>query len=207
MTIEAYLAELRRRLPSTGSRRFMLEVEAHLREAADARVAAGIDRAEAEAQAVEAFGAADVVATRMWRETAPIAVRRAAGLALVALGLLVLPLYVVPENLLPPAPWEQRPAYLGVLLVTALVTWVFAGVHAAFAFVAPTAHGACALALAVGFALASGLSALAAGIAWHVEAPATPWSITAACLPLTVLALAGVAAAAAWARSRALAMH
>ena len=185
----------------------MLEVEAHLREATAARLAERVDRAEAETQAIEAFGSAEVVAARMWRETARVAIRRAAGVALVALGLLVLPLYVVPENLLPPAPWEQRPGYLGVLLVTALVTWVFAGVHAAFAFVAPAAHGACALALAAGFALASGLSALAAGIAWHVEAPETPWSITAMCLPLTMLALAGVTAAAAWARSRALAMR
>ena len=119
----------------------MIEVDAHLREATDSRLAQGVDRAQAEAQAVAAFGSADVVAARMRRETAPIAVRRAAGLALVALGVLLLPLYVVPENLLPPAPWEERPGYLGLLLVTALVTWVFAGVHAAFAFVAPAAHG------------------------------------------------------------------
>jgi uncharacterized membrane protein YkvA (DUF1232 family) len=207
VTIEAYLAELRRRLPSTGSRRFLAEVEAHLRDATGAQLAQGIDRAEAEAQAIEAFGPADVVAARMWRETVPIAVRRASGVALLALGLLVLPLYLVPENLLPPAPWEQRPGYLGVLLVTALATWIVASVLAVMAFVAPGAYGAYALVLAAGLALVSGAAGLAAGVAWHLEAPATPWSITAICLPLTVIALAGVGAAAAWARSRALAMR
>lgn len=204
MTIEAYLAELRSRLPATGSRRFLAEVEAHLHEATEANVRLGEERAVAEAQAVEAFGAADVVAAHMRRATAPIAVRRAAILAIVALGTLVLPLYVVPENLLPPAPWDARPGYLSLLLATALVTWVFAGVHAAFAFVAPAAHGACALCLAAAFALVSGLAGLAGGIAWHVEAPETSWAITAISLPLTLTALTGLVAAAVWARNRAI---
>jgi hypothetical protein len=203
MTVEAYLAELRRRLPSTGSRRFLAEVEAHLREATDERVREGLDHADAEARAVEAFGSAEVVAARIWRETAPVAVRRAAGLALVALGALVLPLYVVPENLLPPAPWTDRPSYLSVLLATALVTWVFAGVHAAFAFVAPATHGVCALYIAAALALVAGAASLAAGIAWHAEAPSTPWSLTAVAAPLTLVALGVLAAAARWARARA----
>lgn len=203
MTVDAYLEELRRRLPSTGSRRFLAEVDAHLREATHAGVRSGLDRSDAEALAVEAFGSADVVAQRMWRETGPVAVRRAAGLALVAVGALVMPLYVVPENLLPPAPWTERPSYLSVLLATALVTWVFAGVHAAFAFVAPATHGVCALLLAAALALIASAATIAAGIAWHIEAPETPWSVTAVAAPLALLSLAGLVAAALWARGRA----
>jgi HAAS len=202
MTIEAYLAELSALLPSTRRSRFLSEVEAHLHEAAAARMRLGVERRAAEAEAVESFGPPDVVASRMWRETAPVAVRRAAAVALIGLGALVLPLYVVPENLLPPAPWTERPGYLGVLLVTALVTWAFAGVHAVVAFFAPAAHGACALMLAAAYALACGLAGLAAAVAWHVEAPGTPWSVTAIAAPLTVTALAAVATAAAWARRR-----
>jgi hypothetical protein len=202
MNVQAYLAELRRRLPSTGSRRFLVEVEAHLREATHAGVREGLDPLDAEARAVEAFGPADVVAERMSRQTAPTAVRRAAGLALVALGTLVLPLYVVPENLLPPAPWAERPSYLSVLLATALVTWVFAGVHAAFALVAPR-HGVCALLVAAVLAVVAGSTSVAAGIAWHFEAPATPWSVTAVAVPLALGSLATLVAAALWARGRA----
>ena len=207
MTMDAYLAELRRRLPSTGSRRFLAEVEAHLSEAADAHVAEGMARPDAEDRAVEAFGPVDVVAERMWRETAPKAVRRAASLAILALASLVLPLYVVPENLLPPAPWDERPGYLGLLLVVALVCWGFAGAHAIFAVVAPGKHGACALGLASVFAAVCGLAGIAAGIAWHVDAPATPWSVTAIAAPLTLAVLGVLGAVAWWARSRAFALR
>jgi hypothetical protein len=201
MSVDAYLAALRRRLPSTGRGRFMAEVEAHLWEATHAHVRQGLDRPDAEERAVEAFGPAEVVAERMRRETAPKDVRRAAGLALVAVGALVLPLYVVPENLLPPAPWTERPSYLSVLLATALVTWVLAGVHASFAFVAPR-HGVCALLIAAVLAFIAGSTSVAAGIAWHAEAPSTPWSVTAVAAPLTLVALGVVAAAAHWARAR-----
>jgi hypothetical protein len=205
MTIDAYVLELGRRLPSMGSRRFLAEVEAHLWEATHAHVGEGVVRADAEERAVEAFGPVDVVAEGMWRETAPKAVRRAAAVALLALGSLVLPLYVVPENLLPPAPWDERPGYLGLLLVVALVCWGFAGAHVVFALAAPGKHGACALLLAAVFAALSGLAGLAAGVAWHLDAPATPWSVTAIAAPLTFGALGVLGATALWARSRAFA--
>jgi hypothetical protein len=43
----------------------------------------------------------------------------------------------------------------------------------------------------------------AAGVAWQIEAPATPWSVTAVTLPLALVSLTGLVAAAMWARRRA----
>jgi hypothetical protein len=202
MTIDAYVAELRALLPSTGSRRFLAEVEAHLRDGAAARVFAGMDARVAEEEAVEAFGRPDVVAARMRRETAPAAIRRASGVAVVGLVLLLLPLYVVPENLLPPAPWDERPRYLGALLVAALVCWALAVALAALAALVAPRMAAVALTVAAGTAGTSGLAGLAASFAWHVEAPETPWSVVAVAVPLTFLSAAGAVVAAAWARER-----
>lgn len=203
MTIPAYLAELRAHLPSTRRSRLLREVEAHLRDATAAHVRAGLDREAAEARAVAQFGPAAVVAARMRRETAPVAVRRAAAVALVALASLFLPLYAVPENLLPPAPWQERPSYLGVLLTLALVFWLGALVVAAVAVCVRPRLAAAAIVVAALLGACSGALALAAAAAWHVEAPETPWSVLLIAAPLTTIAVLGVFAAGAWARERA----
>lgn len=202
MSIDDYLEELRRLLPLTRRERFLREAEMHLREASEARLRDGLGRVEAEALAVEAFGPVAVVAERMRRETAPVVVRRASGVAFVGLSALFLPLYVVPENLLPPAPWAERPEYLGVLLGVALGCWLGALGLAAAASVAPAGIGAQALVASAVLGLGCGVSALAAAVAWHVEAPSTPWSIVAIAVPITIVALGGVVGAASWARER-----
>ena len=206
MTIGAYLAELRAQLPSTRKSSLLREVEAHLRDATAAHVRAGLDRNAAEERAVAEFGPATVVAARMRRETAPIAVRRAAAVALVALASLVLPLYAVPENLLPPAPWPERPSYLGVLLTLALVSWLGALALAAVAVCVRPRLAATAILLAALLGACSGALALAAAAAWHVEAPETPWSVLLITAPITTMAILGVFAAGTWARGRATAL-
>jgi hypothetical protein len=203
MSIAEYLAELRRLLPSTRRERFLREAEAHLLEAAEAHVRGGLGRGEAEARAVESFGPATVVAERVRRETAPVVVRRASGVALVALSSLFLPLYAVPENLLPPAPWAERPPYLGALLGIALGCWLGALALAAVASIAPAGIGARALTASAVLGVGCGISALSSAIAWHIEAPATPWSIVAIAAPITAVALVGVVGAASCARERA----
>jgi len=206
MTVEAYLEELRAALPSTRRKRFLAEAEAHLRDAVAARIASGADPLTAVAGAVEEFGPPAVVAARMRAATAPIEIRRAGVVALVALGSLVAPLYVVPENLLPPAPWQERPAYLSVLLVAALGSWLLALLLVAVALVTRPLIASAALVGAVTVAALCGLCALAAAVTWHVEAPETPWSIVAIAVPLTAAVIGGAAVAAAWARDRAKAL-
>jgi hypothetical protein len=206
VTIPAYLAELRAHLPSTRKSRLLREVEAHLRDATAAHVRAGLDRNAAEARAVAEFGPAAAVAARMRRETAPIAVRHAAAVALVALASLFLPLYAVPENMLPPAPWPERPSYLGVLLTLALVCWLGALALAAVAVCVRPRLAATAIVLAALLGACSGALALAAAVAWHVEAPATPWSVLLIAAPITTMAVLAVFATGAWARERAAAL-
>jgi len=64
--IAAYLVQLNRGLTVGLARRkrILAEVEQHLRDAADAASATGVDRAEAEQRAVAAFGSPEVVAER-----------------------------------------------------------------------------------------------------------------------------------------------
>jgi HAAS len=208
MTIDAYLAELRRRLPSTRRKRLLREAEDHLRDLARERIRTeGVDPAAAEAAAVEAFGRVDDVADRFAREAAPVAVRRAAVVATVGLAGLIVPLYGVPENLLPPAPWIDRPAVLDVLVGVTEAAWLGAAVVALLALTASAAGRArlaTTLLLGAGTVGAASLAAaIATTVAWRIEAPATPiWSILALLAP-TAAATFGVAVAAvAWARAK-----
>jgi len=202
VTIEAYLAELRALLPATRRERFLAEVEAHLRDAADAGVERVLDRPSAEAEAAAVFGRPSLVAARMRRETAPIAIRRAAGMTIAALSLLFLPLYAIPENVLPPAPWDERPAYLGVLLGVALVSWLSALGLAGLAILLRPRRAAVGLLVSALAAVVSGTAGLTTALAWHVEAADTPWSVLGLAIPLTLTSLVGVVAAARWARGR-----
>ena len=110
MTIDAYLAELERRLPRIARRRALVEAQEHLRDSAARHHALGLDPAHAaEAAAVADFGpwsssrAARGGAARSGRHAS----RRSSRSA--RLPLFVFPLYVVPENTLPPAPgWRSH---------------------------------------------------------------------------------------------------
>ena len=202
MTIDAYLAELRRLLPATRRGRFLREAEDHLRDAAQAFVTDGLDPEAAAARAVGDFGSAGEIALRLRRETAPVAVRWAAGVALLGLGLLFLPLYAVPENLLPPAPWDERPGYLGVLLGVALSGWLAALALATLAMLVRPRLAAPALVASAMAGCVSGLAGLVTAVAWHLEVPATPWSVVAIGTPLSVAAVGTAVGSAVWARTR-----
>jgi hypothetical protein len=206
--IEAYLAELRRRLPSMRRGRFLREAEEHLRDDARERMrACETDPVAAEAAAIEAFGPVETVAERLAREAAPYAVRRAAFVAVAGLALLIVPVYGIPENRLPPAPWSDRPAVLDVLVSVTEAAWIGAVALALLALAASWARRArlaTALLVAAGAAGASSIAAaFATTVAWRIEVPATPvWSVLGLLVPATAVSLGSALAAVAWARAK-----
>lgn len=205
MTIEAYLRELGRLLPSTRRTRFLREAESHLRETAAALVAKGVEPGEAERRATEAFGPVEVVARAFCEESARHATRRATVLTLGALILLVLPLYGIPENTLPPATWAVKPADLAWAQQLATGLWLASlafGVVAVTAAVfdrAPLARAGLALAVAAG--AASCLAAGYAAVRWLGEVPGSEASaVLGGSGAVALLAFAG--AGLAWATSK-----
>jgi hypothetical protein len=205
VTIEAYLRELGRRLPSTRRTRLLNEAESHLRESADALVAAGVERREAERRAIEAFGPVDLVAGAFAEESARHATRRAAVITVGALALLVVPLYGIPENTLPPASWTLKPADIEWAQRLAVGLWLASLALGAAAVIAAVLDRARVARAALAGALAAGLaSCLAAGYAavrWLDEVPGSAASLllgTTAALVLLGLAALGLA----WARSK-----
>ena len=121
---ERYVRELESRLPfALGLRtRAVAEVREHLRDGGD--------------EALARFGPVDELAAELSHELRVRAAARASWLVPALLPLFVLPLYVVPENTLPPAPWETKPDYLAWKQHVALS-----------AFLVALAFGACALVL------------------------------------------------------------
>jgi HAAS domain-containing protein len=205
--IESYLRELEQRLPVTRRRRFLKETEAHLVDCAERHVAAGASRDEAERLAVEAFGPPDELARQLAAGSALRVVRGATLVNLVVLASLLGPLYLIPENTLPPAPWDHEPVwierqqYAMVLLYLAAVA--LAAVSAIAAWRRHPRWSAYGLAASsVGIA-ASGALALSLSIYWYVEVPGTPvWSsVVAALWGFGVFVVA--AAATLWVRDRA----
>jgi hypothetical protein len=205
VTIEAYLRELGRLLPSTRRSRFLREAESHLRESTDALVAAGVEPRDAERRAVEAFGPVDLVAGAFAAESARHATRRAAVITVGALALLVLPLYGIPENTLPPAEWVSKPVdiawaqRLAVGLWLASLAFGSAAVTAALLDQARFARAGLAGALIAG--LASCGAAGYAAVRWLGEVPGSGESAllgTTAAIVLLGLATVGLA----WARSK-----
>ena len=65
-----------------------------------------------EEEAVARFGSARVLAAEAARAAQPVVLLRSTLVFAAALALFVLPLYGIPENTLPPAPWDERPAHL-----------------------------------------------------------------------------------------------
>lgn len=181
MTIDAYLAELRRRLRHRpfARKRILDEVEAHLRESAEA---------VGEDEAVRRFGAARVVAAGYPPPWGLL------GGAVAAVGLVVA--FGAAENVLPPAPWPSAAATpASVRLPQELA--LLCGAFGVFALLLRRAFpGAIALGLAALLALVAGLRRAwlydvlgVSGLAW--------WEVAAeAALLGAVVAVALVAAVA-----------
>jgi hypothetical protein len=205
--IAEYLSELACRLPETRRRRLLREAEAHLRDAAASYEARGLNPGAAEAAAVRDFGPVAVVARAFAAEAAVHATRRAALLAVAALASLVLPLYGIPENTLPPAPWVEKPGHLAVQQSVALslfalaLTSAVAAAGAAFSRRSRLAAPLLALAAALGAATMVVATALA--IQWDRAAPETPLlGLLALLLPFAAAPVAVALGAAAWAGER-----
>lgn len=203
MTIDAYLAELERLLPRIARRRALAEVREHLRDAAAGQEAAGTSPFEAEAAATRDFGPVADIARRIGSELALRETRLAGVLALAAAAFFVFPLYVVPENTLPPAPWAEKPQDVFVLQLAGVGLWIAAGALAlaatALAWTRWPRLVAPALTCA-GVALAgSVVVGIALVVRWFSYTPATPnWAFAA---PLAGMCLVACAGAALWARS------
>jgi hypothetical protein len=180
--IEAYLAELRRRLPRLGRGRIVAEVEDHLREAA---------RERGEEQAIADFGPPDELA----RAFAPRAAARLA--ALVVLPLLAYPLltYPIVESSLPPAPWpDSVPAYLAWKRDVSLYLWAASLVAGVVVLIAVRRGGRVLLAAVVATVAAlvpMAVLQLVLAVQWADAVPGTPrWLLLVPVLEL-VLVTAG----------------
>jgi hypothetical protein len=203
MTIAEYVGQLERRLQRFGRRRILAEAEAHLCDSAARHEAAGLTRTAAEAAAIRDFGDVAVVARRFAAEAAIRETRAASALALGAAAFFVFPLYVVPENTLPPATWDEKPTDILVLQFATISLWGVAGALAAagsllawtrwLRFAAP--------ALELVLRALAGLLSVVLVVRWFTAAPDTVlWPLLAA--PLAVACLAVCAEAAGWAHSR-----
>ena len=203
MTIDAYLAELERRLPRTSRRRILAEAQEHLRDSAARHSAAGLVPHTAEAAAVADFGPVEIVARRLAAAGAIRETRIATLVALGAVASFVFPLYVVPENTLPPAPWQEKPRDIFLLQLVSVGLWVAAGAlafaAAALSWTRWSRLAAPALACApIALAGAVAFSAVLV-VRWFALTPNTPnWALAA---PLAAMCLVACAAAALWARS------
>ena len=208
MTIEAYLAELARRLPRTQRRRFLAEAEEHLRDAARANVLRGLDADTAEHAAVESFGAPELVARRLAAVTAVSVARRASLLALAAIAALVLPLYGIPENTLPPARWDAKPADIAVLQALAIGLWLTAVAFAGLGLACSLSRHARIAVAALAAASVTVAAFVVVGVAlfarWLAEAPWTPlWPFLVLALPISVCCLGFTVLATLWGRDHA----
>lgn len=205
MTIDEYIAQLERRLPRLGRRRILAEAAEHLRDSAARYGAAGLARPAAEAAAIADFGEVAVVARRFAREAAIRETRVASGLTLAAVAFFVFPLYVVPENTLPPATWAEKPRDILVLQLLTVLLWMVAGAFAAGGTVVAWTRwrrfAAPALELVLRSLACSIVVSVALVVRWFMTAPGTPlWPLLAA--PLALGCLVICAETAGWAHSR-----
>jgi hypothetical protein len=205
MTIESYLAELGARLPRIRRRRVLAEAREHLVDSAARHSAAGRSAHEAERAALEDFGDVDTVARRVRAEVAVHETRIASTLALAASALFVVPLYGVPENTLPPAPWMAKPVDIDVLQTIAASLWLtslgFAAVVTASAWSRWPRLAAAALpSVSLGL-VAAAVTSAALVVRWFGVAQVTfAWPLLAA--PLALGCVGASAIAAAWAGRR-----
>jgi HAAS domain-containing protein len=106
--IDHYVNELSAQLAHHGIRgrraaRLCAEARDHLLELAEAL---------GDEEAIARFGPPGTLAIEAARVVHPVMLLRSTLVFLAALVLFVLPLYAIPENTLPPAPWDARPDYL-----------------------------------------------------------------------------------------------
>ena len=203
MTIDAYLAQLERRLPRIARRRILAEAQEHLRDSAARHSAAGLVPHTAEAAAVADFGPVEIVARRLAAESAIRETRIATVVALGAVAFFVFPLYVVPEKTLPPAPWQEKPRDIFLLQLVSVGLWVAAGALALAAAALSWTRWSRLAALPLTCALIALAGSVAASavlvVRWFALTPNTPnWALAA---PLAAVCLVACAAAALVARS------
>ncbi|MGH2931907.1 MAG: HAAS signaling domain-containing protein [Gaiellaceae bacterium] len=191
--IERYLLDLRAQLafygvPRRRANRVVAESRDHLIELA---------AEEDEHGAVARFGSPQRIALEVARAMQPVVLFRSTLVFVGALALFVLPLYVIPENTLPPAPWDERPDYLTWKLYVSLGAFGVA-LPAALIAVAAAWRRRRRIALAsLSFAGAALAVSAAVGAIGAVQwAQAVPGSTTTLVLSLVATAcLGGVAAA------------
>jgi hypothetical protein len=128
---------------------------------------------EGEDAAVARFGSPERIAAGVARAVQPVVLFRSSLVFLAALALFVMPLYGIPENTLPPAPWDERPAYL---------TWKLYASGAAF-----------------GVALLAALIAVAA--AWRRWRTTTLFALGISGCSLAVCSVIGTIGAVQWAQA------
>jgi hypothetical protein len=184
--IERMLTELERELAAVGirgrlRRRILAESEDHLR---------------SDPEAVDRFGPPRRVAVEAARVAHPRMLLRSVLAYAAVVALFVLPLYGIPENTLPPAPWSERPDYLTWKLYVAEAAWVLALGGAAVAMLlawarVPRAALAALVCSAIALAVAAGVGSVGA-VQWT---DAVPGSGTTLALSLGATAVLGCAAA------------
>jgi hypothetical protein len=203
VTIDAYLVALRRLLPRYARLRALPEIREHLRDAAARQRASGASPTDAEVAATAEFGDVGDVARRLRSELAVRETRLAAALAVGAVAFFVFPLYVVPENSLPPAPWAEKPEDIAALQRIAIGLWLAAGTLAvASALLAWTRWSRLTWTTLLGAAVALAGSiaiSVALVVRWFSYTPSTPNLALAA--PFALACLATCAAASWWALS------
>ncbi len=203
MTVDAYLAELERLLPRAARLRALPEIREHLRDSAARHRASGVSQLEAEEAATRECGPTSEVARCIGSELARRETRVASLLAVGAVVAFVFPLYVVPENTLPPATWAETPSEIVALQRAAIGLWLLAGVLAAASAVLAWTRWPRATALAlVGTtgAIAGSLAVtIALTVRWISIAPSTP--NLALAVPLALACLGACICTALWARA------
>ena len=167
--IDLYLTDLAAELVFNGvgrrrAARILAEARDHLLELA---------AEHGEEESIERFGPARALAHEAARAARPVVVFRSTLVFAAALILFVLPLYAIPENTLPPAPWDERPADLTWKLYVSL--------------------GA--------FALAVPLVLIAVGAAWLRWRRTTLVALAFAGASLAVSAVVGAIGAVQWAQA------
>jgi hypothetical protein len=179
---ERYVRELERRLPfALGHRaRVLAEVREHLRDGGD--------------EALARFGSVDELARELRPELRARAVATASWLLPLLAVAFLIPLYVIPENAFPPAPWAAVPGYLAWKDDAALVAFAVA-VGAAvtgmvIARLSPR-RSLPVLGLSVAALLASATFATVLDAQWIDEVPGTSAALVyGALLPLRVAVVA-----------------
>ena len=183
---EKLLAELERELARVGiggrlKRRILTESEDHLRCAPDS---------------AERFGSPRRIAVEAARVAYPRRLVWSAVAYAAVVALFVMPLYGIPENTLPPAPWAERPDSLTWKLYVSAAAWLVAlGAAGLAALLAwrrlPRATFAALSCSAIALAVSAGIGSLGA-VQW---ADAVPGSTETLVLSLAATAVLGCAAA------------